>query len=327
MLDVITLGSVSRDVFFLTREGRVIDDLTVPGKKFLAFEYGSKIIPENSLFTYGGAGANTSISFSLLGLKTAAIVNIGSEGTGDLVLRDLKKAGVNCKFVTRDKENHTALSIIIDVPGEDHIMFLHRGSNDYIKIKNWRGIKSKWMYLSSLTGESTDLIPKIFTLKREMNMKIAWNPGSEQLSKGFIGLSEYLTHTDVLILNRNEATKLVLSKDESADISDEKILLGTLYEMTGGLVVITDGGKGSYLTDGKKHYFEPCKKVEVLETTGAGDAYGSTFVSGLIKGFDLQECMKMASYNSANVIRFIGPQAGLMTSRSLSAKMKKDEKR
>ncbi len=323
MLDVITIGSVSRDVFFLTREGRVIDDTVIPGKKFLAFEYGSKIIPENSLFTYGGAGANTAISFSLLGLKTATVVNIGSEGTGDLVLGDLKKAGVNCKFVNRDKNNHTALSIIIDVPGEDHIMFLHRGSNDYINIKNWKKLKSKWIYLSSLTGESTALIPKIFTLKKEKGIKIAWNPGSEQLSLGYSGLADFLSQTDVLILNRNEATKLALSKDGNVDFCDEKSLLRTLYEMTGGIVVITDGHKGSYAIDGKNEYFEPIKKVEVLETTGAGDAFGSTFVTGMIRGFDVRQCMEMASFNSANVIRFIGAQAGLMTIRSLSAKMKK----
>jgi len=327
MFDVITIGSVSRDVFFLTSEGKVIDDSVVPGKKLLAFEYGSKIIPENSLFTYGGAGANSAISFSLLGAKVATILNIGKEGTGSLVLEDLKNAGVNCRFVTRDKKNHTALSIIVDVPGEDHVMFLHRGTNDYLKIKDWKSIKTKWFYLSSLTGESADLLPKIFSFKKEKNIKLAWNPGSEQLAKGYAGLKEYLALTDVLLLNKNEAIKLVLSKDEDANIDDEKLLLGILFEMTGNIIVITNGGEGSYATDGKNDYYEPVKKTEVLETTGAGDAFGSTFVTGRVNGFDIQYCMKIASYNSANVIRFIGAQAGLMTSRKLSDTIKTEEKK
>jgi hypothetical protein len=259
-------------------------------------------------------------------MKTATILNIGREGTGSLVLKDLSNAGVNCNLVTRDKKNHTALSVIVDVPGEDHIMFLYRGSNDYLKIGNWKPIKTKWFYLSSLTGESIGLIPKIFAFKKAKGIKLAWNPGNEQLTSGYKGLKEYLALTDVLILNKNEAIKLVLSKYEDANVGDEKVLLGILFEMTGGLVIITDGGKGSYATDGKKDYFESIKKVEVLETTGAGDAFGSTFVTGCIKGFDIQYCMKMASYNSANVIRFIGAQAGLMTSSKLNDTIKKEEK-
>lgn len=324
--DVITIGGATRDVFFLTDEGVVIDSNSPKSKKrYLAFEYGSKIIPKDAEFSYGGGGANSSISFAKMGLEVATLMRIGAEGTGSLIVKDLEAAGVNCDLVHRDRANHTALSIIISVPGKDHTMFLYRGSNDYLTVEDWRAVKAKWFYLSSLTGLSTEIIPELFSYARAHNIKIAWNPGSEQINLGCEELESYLELTDILILNRTEATKLALSDRSAINANDEKALLGKLHEKTGGIVVITDSECGSFVTDGKSDYFEPAAGGEVVETTGAGDAYGSTFVAAQTLGHSVQESMDLAARNAASVIGYIGAQKGLMTYDELRGKIKVGE--
>lgn len=328
MFEVITIGGVSRDVFFLTHEGRVINDLKHHGK-LIAFDYGSKIIPEETEFAHGGGGANTAICFSKMGLHTSTILNIGLEGTGSLVLRELEEAGVSCQHVTRDKDHHTALSMIVSVEGGDHTMFLYRGSNNFLHVEDWREIHTKWFYVASLTGESAELIPEIFSYARAHNVKVAWNPGSEQLKGGFHDIAGYLSETDILILNKDEACNLLMTKDESIRHADYETLLLKLRELTPGIVVITDGENGSYVLGGNKSYKEPAHKSKVLETTGAGDAYGSTFVAAIIKGYGTKHAMKLAAENAASVVSFLGAQKGLMTFRELSAKIdigKIDEK-
>lgn len=320
MFEVITVGGVSRDVFFLTHEGSVINDLR-HHQKLIAFQYGSKIIPEQTDFSYGGGGANTAISFAKMGLHTAAILNIGQEGTGSLVVRELEDAGVSCGHITRDKENHTALSMIVSVEGGDHTMFLYRGSNNYIKVADWRDVHAKWFYIASLTGESVELIPELFSYARAHNIKIAWNPGSEQLAGGYHELADYLQETDVLIMNKNEACNLLRSKDEAHNLNDVKKVLAEIKKLTSGIAVITDSEGGSYLADTTKTYHEPAHSVKVVETTGAGDAYGSTFVAGIIKGYGPKHAMKLAAENAASVVGFLGAQRGLMTFSELSAKI------
>ncbi len=320
MFDIITIGGASRDVFFLTDEGRVINDLA-HHQKLIAFEYGSKIIPKKTEFSYGGGGANTAISFAKLGLHTATIMNIGFEGTGSLVVKELEAAQVSCEHITRDKVNHTALSTIVSLPNEDHTMFLYRGSNDFMKVHDWRPIHAGWFYLSSLTGESVSLIPELFAYARAHNIKIAWNPGHEQLVGDCQDLAKYIEDTSILILNKEEACSLVRGMDGDIDLSDIKKILTALAQMTEGIVVVTDGEYGSYVSiDGKQHH-EPAHSTKVVETTGAGDAYGSTFVAAVIKGFGNKYAMKLAAENAARVVSFIGAQSGLMTFDELRAKI------
>lgn len=314
MFDVITIGGATRDIFFETNQGKVLIDERQKGqKKYLGFEYGSKIIPENSDFAYGGGGANTAVSFAKLGLKTATILRVGVEGTGSLIVKELHQAGVHCEFIERDSVNHTALTVVISVPGHDHTMYLYRGANNFLTVRDWRPIKTKWFYLASLTGESSELIPEIFSFARAHKVKIAWNPGSEQLEGGYPELEQYLEQTDILILNRAEAIKLALSKNNRTKINDEKVLLEVLHQMTGGVVVITDGGEGSYATDGQKDYFQPAVVRKVVETTGAGDSFGSTFVAAQLLGYAMTGAMKMAALNASSVIEHVGAQKGLMT--------------
>jgi len=320
MFDVITIGGVSRDTFFLTHEGKVINDLK-HHQKLIAFGYGSKIIPDKTDFSYGGGGANTAISFARMGLHTGAILNVGLEGSGSMVVRELEEAGVSCQHITRDKEHHTALSMIVSVDGGDHTMFLYRGSNNFIHVDDWRTVHAKWFYLTSLTGESAELIPEIFSYARAHGIKIAWNPGNEQLAGGLADIANYLEDTEVLILNKDEACNLLRSTDKKIDFANNEALLKELKEKAGNIVVVTDSEDGSYLMDDKKYLHEPAHKANVVETTGAGDAYGSTFVASIIKGYGPKHAMKMAAENAASVVSYLGAQKGLMTFSELSAKI------
>jgi ribokinase len=320
LFDIITIGGASRDVFFLTDEGKVINDLA-HHQKLIAFEYGSKIIPKKTDFSYGGGGANTAISFTKLGLHTATIMNIGIEGTGSLIVKELEATGVSCEHVTRDRINHTALSTIVSLPNEDHTMFLYRGSNDYMKVHDWRPIHTGWFYLSSLTGESVDIIPEMFSYARAHNIKVAWNPGHEQLVGDCQDLASFIEDTNILILNKEEACSLVRGMDGNIDLSDIKKILTALTQISKGIVVVTDGEYGSYTASDGKQYHEPAHSTEVVETTGAGDAYGSTFVAAHIKGFGIKYAMKLAAENAAKVVSFVGAQSGLMTFDELRAKI------
>jgi len=323
--DVITIGGASRDVFFVTDEGMVINNLA-KHQKLLAFEYGSKIIPKESKFTYGGGGLNAAISLVKLGLKVATVINVGAEGTGTLIVDDLHNYGVHTEFVGRDYTNHTAMSIIVSLPKEDHTAFLYRGANDFLRIHDWRPLRTKWFYVTSLTGESSDILPELFSYARAHDTNIAWNPGKEQLNGGYEDLSSFLEETDILLLNRSEAECLVRSRKPRCRVSDEKVLLKELFDMTKGIVVVTDGENGSYMIDEKNDYYQPAVGKEVVETTGSGDAYGSTFLAVYTLGYGKKHAMKMAAMNAGNVIRYIGAQDGLMTFSDLSAKIELGDK-
>ena len=116
MFDIVTIGGASRDVFFITSKGRIIKDPHASLKRLIAFESGQKIIPETTEFTYGGGGSNAAISFARLGLKVSAMLSIGAEGTGSLLVNQLEAAGVNTSHILRSRNfsncNFSACSCI-----------------------------------------------------------------------------------------------------------------------------------------------------------------------------------------------------------------------
>lgn len=309
MFDVITIGGATRDIFLNTKEGKVLEDKE---GKLLAFEYGAKIIPEEVSFSYGGGAVNSAISFSRLGFKTATLINIGKEGTGSLLTKILREDDVETKFITRDDKYHTALSVIIS-SGKDHTMFLYRDANERLKILDWESLsEAKWLYVTSLNGEATDILKNMPDFLDKHNTKFAWNPGSEQIERGASSFSELLKRTEVLVLNKAEA-KEFLKTDED----DEDTLLKNLKNFGVETVAITDGANGSYASFEGYIKHKTSQSEKIVETTGAGDAYGSTLVAALMDSKGLDKAMDLATKNAASVVSYIGSTKGLLRKEKL----------
>lgn len=314
MFDVISIGGATRDIFFEIDE---LAEKRSKSREFLEIPYGSKLVADATYYSYGGGAANTSVAFSRLGLKSAAFCNIGKEGTGSLLFNHLKKEGVATSLVHRDAILHTGLSVFILGREREHTGFLERGANNHLAIERKTPLKkTRWYYVSSLTGSSAHLLPEIFNIGKKKNIKIAFNPGSRQIIEGYHGLRPFLEQTEVLLLNSEEASDLVFSKIKKRPNKDEE-LLKELSKMGPKTVVVTEGEKGSFAITGGETYHQCAYSENVIDTTGAGDAFGSTFVFGMIRGLGVPESLKIAAVNSASVVAKMGATEGLLSYNSI----------
>jgi len=143
---------------------------------------------------------------------------------------------------------------------------------------------------------------------KKKGVKIAFNPSSYLIKNRDI--KPLLKLTDILILNREEAEAL-LRKEEGT--IKEKDLLKGLYNITKGIVVVTDKDKLISCYNGTKKYFlVPHKNVKVVERTGAGDAFASGFVAGQIIGKSIQESLELGLRESESVIQYFGAKNNLL---------------
>jgi sugar/nucleoside kinase (ribokinase family) len=319
MYDVITIGGATRDVFFRTSQGRIISTPFHPTQqKLLAFEYGAKITPDKAYFSFGGGGANSASCFARLGLKVACCICIGKERTGDALLENLKKNKVDTSFVIRDPKLHTALSVMLSVPSGEKVVFRGIGADSNLNIKNWNRVtKTKWFYVTSLREKSAKLLDKIAKVTNKGKVKLAFNPGIEQIKKGYKDLKTILKTTSILILNKDEAIELVLSKNKNVRYNNVKQLLKNLKSWGPEIVVITCGRRGAYAIGDKKIYYQKAYKVKTVDSAGAGDAFGSTFVFGIIKRLDIEKSLKIAAKNAASCVSKLGAQEGLLSFKEL----------
>lgn len=322
MIDVVTIGGASRDIFFETDEGILIDDPKKMHEMLVAFDYGSKIISDSADFVFGGGSLNSSVAFKRLGLSPVPIFAVGSDENGREILELLKREKIRSDFVETQK-HPTAISFFIRF-GDDHVGFLYRGANDHLQVQGLKSLSEvKWFYISSLTGNSARCLPEVLRIAKKMDIKVSLNPGNHQLEMGYDALSGIVKDIDLLILNIDEAEELVLPEEKNFNGKNHRLLLWKVYEMGPQRVLLTDGDKGSYFTDGNDFFYQEACKTVVKDTTGAGDAFGSTFVACLLKGYNYQEALKMASVNAASVVEKVGAQAGLLTDGATRARRRK----
>lgn len=313
MLDFLTVGAGTRDIFLRVAEGKVISG--PPGGSgsplYLGFEYGAKIITHDADFSYGGGAVNTAVGLAKMGLAVAACFRIGLEGTGDILLAKLQELQVDPRYVERDPHLHTGLSFVINVPDADHVLFHYPGASENLALPGLADIGTRWLYLTSLTGSATQLLPRIESKVRADSIKLVFNPGETQIAPGYASISTLIGQAHALVVNRQEAAELVRSADPSAPTGAIPELIRVMRGWGARHVVVTDGQSGAYAADDAQIYFMPSYPLRVVDTTGAGDAFGAAFAAGLAHyDGDIPGALRLASANAASVVSRDGAHAG-----------------
>lgn len=309
MYDVITIGSATQDVYLMSRKFRIIRD-----KRFLTghaecFAFGTKVELDDILFEVGGGGTNTAVTFSRQGFRTAFCGKVGRDPAGDEVVRVLLESRVDPSLMSRDPKARTAYSAIFLTGSGERTILVYRGASHTLRSSDipWPKLKAKWLYISSLAGNLT-LLRKLVAFARQHRMKVALNPGAKELEAGRTKLVPLLRSVDVLLLNRNEASQLT-----GVPYADERRIVRQLDAIVSGIAVVTEGEKGSWVADGRHTYRIGIHPVKAVDTTGAGDAYGSGFVAGLMKRpGNVQYALRLATWNAASAVREVGAKHGLL---------------
>lgn len=310
MFDIVTIGGAVQDLFFISPDYQVSDDK-------LTFTWGEKFVVDDLFQDVGGGACNSAVGFSRLGLNTALWARVANDPAGDFVLRRLKEEKVSLDFVELVEGGKTSLSaIFVDETGERSIV-MYRSTNDELdprRINFEKVFETKWLFVAELTGNPTPLIEFIAKEAKDKKVKLAFVPGLNQLEQGIEPLKEILKRTEVLIFNDYEARKL-LGRGEDMRYSEEEVE-GMLKELCGlgvKMVVITKDVDGVQAFDGEYFYTHPAPEVEnLVDTTGAGDAFASGFIGALIKGRNIEEALELGTRNAGSVIQKFGAQTGLL---------------
>jgi len=320
--DILTIGSVMRDIFFYSDEGLIINNRKDPlRQKLLGFELGAKIEPKSSYSGWGGGAINTATSFSRLGLRVGTFSSV-----------DRLDASILDKHLSRDKisfcnynsgKQTTGVSfIVVDSKSKEHVTFLSRSASKDFKLPS-KLPATEWIYLSALTGNNARHNLEI--IRREVlknELLLAWNPGNEQLQLGWKKLLPLLKITSVLILNKDEAMELVANgfpKTPRNKLEDVAFLLYQLTHAGVPMVAITQGKNGASVATVNGYISEKIfKKWPLVETTGAGDAFGSTFIASLkLNDGDVKKSLHWALVNSGSVVGKVGATDGLLSIREI----------
>jgi len=312
--DIISIGDTTEDIFMeLEEDTKVVTDKD--GTEYLGLVFAEKIVVEKvtDVLAVGNA-ANVAVGAARLGLKSALYTIMGNDDTGEEMARVLQREGVAEDYIVFDKTKKSNLSVVLNYKAERTILVHHEHRTYHLP----KLASAKWVYYTSLGEGHGKLHRQIPSYVKKSGVKLAFNPGSHQLGEGAKGLAPILKVTDVLFVNREEAQTLVGKEKDIKKLMDKVRKLGP------EIAVITDGPQGSYASDGNNAYHLPIFPAPLVERTGAGDSYGTGFVTALAKGKTIPEAMAWGTINSASVIGKIGARKGLLKTTEMAKMLKKN---
>jgi len=313
--DVLSVGDVVTDAFIrLAKEqAQIVKDNR--GGSWLAMPFATKIPFESvEVVRAVGNAANAATAFGRLGLKTGFITNVGNDPEGREIINTLHKNKVDSRFVRINPGKKSNYHYVLWYQEERTILIKHE-EYDY----DWPRLRIKdvprWVYLSSVSQNALEYQDEMTDwLEDNKEVQLAFQPGTFQMKAGAHRLRRLYKRTKVLLLNREEAVTVGGGKHE--DIND---LFDKLHALGPEVVVITDGPRGAYASDGLQRLSMPPYPdlKPPFERTGAGDAFSSTFVAALAKGLSIKDALRWAPINSMNVVQKVGASAGLLSEAEL----------
>ena len=270
--------------------GIFVADISFSGKKIPVV--GETILGDSYNVGPGGKGCNQAIAIARLGGKITFISKLGKDNYGKLALHTLKKNKIDISQIIEKEELQTGVAgIMVDKSTGKNAINVITGApstftNDELKDKI-EIIKKSKIFLTQLE------IPKEVTLNclkiaNQNKVITILNPAPASfLSKDFFNYIDYFTpneieaefYTGIKITNQNEAKQ-----------ASKKLLNLGIKK-----VIITLGEKGLFYSDGRIDIFLKATSVNVIDTTGAGDAFNGGLAYALSKNKPIKECLELAN--------------------------------
>jgi sugar/nucleoside kinase (ribokinase family) len=302
---ILSIGAAVQDVFLShSDEFKPVTDKAAH-ETFMKLELGAKADVNHITFSTGGGATNAAVTFARQGLHAQFMGTIGHDPAGQAVLDDLDNEGVDTLGVTYSDRYKTGYSVLLLAPSGERTILTYRGASTHYDAKNFNlaDVDAEWLYVSSMAG-SMEALDKIFTQAKQRGMKIMFNPGKGELANT-AKLKALLEDVDVLSVNREEMQTIV----EGEEL--EELARHALHYVP--VAIVSDGPNGVVATDGKTVVRAGMyEDVKVIDRTGAGDAFGSGFLSQWAQGRSLKEAIVFASANSTSVVTMIGAKAGIL---------------
>jgi len=298
---IICLGILVADIV-----GRPLLTVPDPGRLVL--------VDEMSLHT-GGCAINTATALARLGLPVEVIGKIGTDSFGDFVLKALAERGISSKGVTRDRNVGTSATMVMVAPDGERRFVHYLGANAHLTLEDVDLAMVEAgsilhiggsLVLPGIDGEPTaELLRHARAAGMTTSMDTVWDDTGRWMDT----LAPCLPYVDYFVPSLPEGQALT-GLDDPAEVARALLAGGVktvgLKMGVNGCLVMSAEGQLVRL---------PAFQVDVVDATGAGDAFAAGFLAGVWQGWELEKIARFANAVGALSVTGLGASGGV---RSLS---------
>ncbi|MDR3444006.1 MULTISPECIES: ribokinase [unclassified Dyella] len=284
--------------------GSINMDLVTLAPRFAA--PGETILGERFLTVHGGKGANQAVAAARLGADVALVGAVGDDAFGAQLHDGLAREGVSLEHVVRIADCGSGTASITVAEGDNHIII--------VPAANARVTPAQIEHAQSTLASADAILVQMeiplesveatLRLGQRLGKPVILNPApAQKLPVEWLKLARYLTP------NQHELA-ILLGADGDEDFR-------SLMQRAPAPVVLTRGSDGAWFRDGGEPTHQPGFKVDVIDTTGAGDTFNAALAVFLHEG--LPEAVRKACAAAALSVTRLGAQGGMPTRAELDA--------
>lgn len=265
MKNILVIGSLNADLMVQ------VNELPVPGETVLSNSF--EILP-------GGKGMNQAVCAAKLGANVTMAGCVGSDEYATILLEVLHQNNVNKEYVRIVSELPTGMAIVTTSTKDNNIVVVP-GANAFVDTNYINSIrhviKQSDMVILQLEIPLETVYYTIDICKEE-GVTVLLNPAPAQSIN-----PDYIDKVSYMILNETELDSIFHEEYKAA------------LAKYPNKIIMSAGDKGAYYHDGDDIVNCEARKIEVVDTTGAGDAFNGAFAVAILEGKELNEAIAFAN--------------------------------
>lgn len=278
-------------------------------------EYGEELQGDGFTRFPGGSPSNIAINAGHLGIRSSIVSAVGKDGLGSFLIKHLQDAGLDTDGIQRI-DAATSL-VVLTRSKASPVPIFYRDADFHLtyeaKLESLLE-RSKAAHFSCwpVSREpSRHMIERVIKKARERGLLIGFDPNYHRMiwqpgEDGVQYVKSLISQVDIIKPSEDDAERL-FGKDDPFNQIDRFLSLGAR------LVIMTLGEQGAIVSNGSVTVSFPTLATEVVDTTGAGDAFWSGFYAALLQGHTVRESLELGFAVSAYKLRYLGAVVGLPT--------------
>jgi sugar/nucleoside kinase (ribokinase family) len=298
--------------------GILIADLFVPPLPRLPAA-GELIATGDFLFQPGGGASNTAVALRKQDVDVAIVGCVGEDAFGEMVERGLRGHGIDTAAVRRVSDVGTAKTVIVPVAGEDRRYIHTFGANANLRPDDLAdaavdGADALYVggYLLLPALDAHGLAARLAAARARgarIVLDVAF-PGNSDVSLD--DLVPVLPNVDWFVANEDEGRALTGEREPER-------MVDAFARAGAAAVAVTRGERGAVVAAAGERFAVPAPRVDVVEPSGAGDAFAAGLISSLLDGLDPRAAVERACALGASACTALGCAAGVFTREELDA--------
>jgi sugar/nucleoside kinase (ribokinase family) len=257
---------------------------------------------------FGGSPANIAMNTKKLGISSIIVSSVGKDGLGKFLISKLKEFNIDTKYV--QQVDYSTSMVLVTKSKAKPIPIFYREADFQLEstldlhdaIKNSKLVHFSCWPISRMPSRLT--IEEVIKVARENDVILCFDPNYhpsiwQRGEDGVEYVKSIISQIDILKPSEDDAERL-FGEDSPENQLDKFLELGAK------LVIMTLGKAGAIVSNGIETIKFNTFATDVVDTTGAGDAFWSGFYAAIIKGYTIKEALNLGFAVSAYKLKYLG---------------------